>query len=86
MANQKTYQKVGFRKTLEILMANDGKMELSAFFKEFNQELYYIAFYRIKDYMTEHHLITLKDSIIYITSKGIQTLFFMNILKNVIEG
>ena len=88
MANQKkkTYQKVGFQETLEILMANDGKMKLRAFFKEFNQESNYNAFYRIKNYMTEHHLITLEGSIIYITSKGIQILVLMDILKTVIEG
>jgi len=75
------YQKVGFKEVLEILSKSNGGMKKSPFFRVFNRELYYNAFYRIKDYMLKHQLIKIKGSLISITDKGLKTLDLMNYLK-----
>ena len=86
MATKSKYQKVGFMEALEILSKSNGGMKKGPFFRLFNRELYYNAFYRIKNYMLKHQLIKINDSVISITDKGLKTLDLMNYIKKYIEG
>ena len=87
MATRKEeYEKAGFRETLEILTKNGRYMKQHDFFKQLNKSLYYNAFYRTKKYMKKHGLIKIKNGVISLTKKGLQTLIKMDELKKYIEG
>lgn len=88
---QQATQKIGFWETLTILAKNNFKpILLKEFYKQMSKTSYYNAFYRIKEVLLKHEIITIyktdKKRYIGLKSKGLILIKCLYECDNLLDG
>jgi len=88
---QQISQKIGFWETLTILAKNHFKpILLREFYKQLSETSYYNAFYRIKDVLLKHEIITIyksnKKRYIGLKTKGLTLIKCLYQCDNLLQG